>query len=53
MERRENRSRFVRRKFFGFALSAMLFALWSSTEAQQTEVKVSAFASSGRNIIVQ
>ena len=30
----------MRRKFFGFALSAMLFALWSSTEAQQTEAKV-------------
>src|SRR5437773_12214744 len=34
-ERREHRSRFMRRKFFGFALSAMLFALCFSAHAQQ------------------
>src|SRR6267143_3899938 len=34
-ERREHRSSFMRRKFFGFALSAMLFALCLRAEAQQ------------------
>jgi len=35
MERREHGSRFVRRKFFGFGLCALLFALSFRAEAQQ------------------
>ena len=34
-ERREHRSRFMRRRFFGFALSTLLLALAFPLEAQQ------------------
>src|SRR5436190_22489841 len=35
-EREEHRSRFMRRKFSGLALSTLLFALGATAEAQQT-----------------